>query len=165
VSLLACPVPDLVGRLTTVVASCRQSRLPISLLLIQLDDIENLLPKFGPKQVAQFIQDVQRLIQNSIDTNVNLFVEAVSDARLGAILTGADRKEATTAARHVLEGVRKWSDRLPHGTRPLSLSMGLASLAMPPRNFPVMELVQAAERCLNGVQLSGGNGLKSIDLC
>jgi HD-like signal output (HDOD) protein/GGDEF domain-containing protein len=148
---------NLVGRLNTVVASCRQSRLPVSLLLVELDNFDSLAAKFGTQQISKFTQDLKLLIHKFIEANVSVFVEPISDSRLGAILTGADRQEAIRVARQVLDGVRKWT--LP------SLSIGLASLAMPPRNFPALELVQAAERCLNGVRLSGGNGMKSIELC
>jgi hypothetical protein len=44
----------------------------------------------------------------------------------------------------------------------LTLSAGLATLEFPPRNFPPRQLIDAAQRCLDGAQLSGGDTLKSI---
>jgi GGDEF domain-containing protein len=134
-------------------------------VLVQLDELETLNLRYGMQKVSQLLQDIKQLIHHSVDNTANVSIEPLSSSRLGVILTGADRQEASTIARQVLDGVRKWSDQIPQGSRHLTLSIGLASLAMPPRNFPVSELVQAAERCLNGVQLSGGNGLKSIDIC
>jgi hypothetical protein len=46
----------------------------------------------------------------------------------------------------------------------LSISMGLASLDVPPKNFPAQELISAASRCLSGAHLAGGDTLKSIEL-
>ena len=37
------------------------------------------------------------------------------------------------------------------------------TLALPPKNFPPQQLIDAAQRCLTGVQLSGGNAVKSIE--
>ena len=42
--------------------------------------------------------------------------------------------------------------------------MGIATLALPPKNFPAHELIDAAQRCLAAAQRSGGDSLKSIDL-
>ena len=44
-----------------------------------------------------------------------------------------------------------------------SLSAGLATLTVPPKNFPPETLIDAAERCLYGAQISGGV-IKSISL-
>jgi hypothetical protein len=42
--------------------------------------------------------------------------------------------------------------------------VGVASVALPPKNFPAEELIRAAERCLNGARLAGGNAVKSIEI-
>lgn len=164
-SLIPATDSSLLAKLTTVVGSCRQSRLPISLLLLELDDVDSLRLKFGSHQFTKLVQDIKLLTHKLTEGNINIFIESISDSRLGVIMTGADRREALVVARQILDGVRKWSDQVPPGARHLSLSIGVASLAMPPRNFPASELVQTAERCLNGVKLSGGNGVKSIDIC
>jgi hypothetical protein len=44
------------------------------------------------------------------------------------------------------------------------VSIGAASVAVPSPNFPPADLFTAAERCLNGVRGSGGDGLKSIEI-
>jgi hypothetical protein len=44
----------------------------------------------------------------------------------------------------------------------MTLSAGLATLEVPPRNFQPHQLIDAAWRCLSGAQLSGGDTLKSI---
>ena len=46
----------------------------------------------------------------------------------------------------------------------MTLSRGLATLEVPPRNYPPADMLAAAERCLAAAQLSGGNTTKSIDL-
>ena len=46
----------------------------------------------------------------------------------------------------------------------VTVSIGVASVALPPKNFPAAELIRAAERCLNGARLSGGNAVKSLEI-
>jgi len=40
----------------------------------------------------------------------------------------------------------------------------LATAALPPKNFPAEDLLKAADRCLYGSRVSGGNVLKSIEI-
>jgi hypothetical protein len=47
---------------------------------------------------------------------------------------------------------------------PLTVSVGLASVEILPKNFAPKELVDSATRCLSAARLSGGNTLKSIGI-
>jgi hypothetical protein len=44
------------------------------------------------------------------------------------------------------------------------MSLGCASSDVPARNLKAAALIEAAARCLENVQRSAGNGLKSIDI-
>ena len=46
----------------------------------------------------------------------------------------------------------------------MTISIGVSSVALPPRNFPATELIRSAERCLGGARLAGGNAVKSIEI-
>jgi PleD family two-component response regulator len=89
----------------------------------------------------------------------------VSEGRFALVWNGCDRREATEFARQVVRGVREWGQqRLEGRAVSFSLSVGLATVTQPTRNFPARELVTAAERCLSGAQTSGGDCVKSIEL-
>ena len=89
----------------------------------------------------------------------------LDDGLFAVLLEDCDRRRAVAQAWHVVDGARIWKYPAPTLTQTgLSVSIGLATLTMPPRNFPAEELLTAAERCLSGVQLSGGDGVKSIDI-
>jgi hypothetical protein len=66
--------------------------------------------------------------------------------------------------RQILGNVKSW--RMP-GTisqeTEITLSAGVATLALPPKNYPPQQLIDAAHRCLGGAQLSGGGNVKSIE--
>ena len=76
---------------------------------------------------------------------------------------GCKRSEGFELARHLLrlaqEGSHSDGAALVSGWM---LSAGLATLTLPPRNFPPDELIAAAQRCLAGALLSGGT-VKSIE--
>jgi hypothetical protein len=42
--------------------------------------------------------------------------------------------------------------------------VGAATVALPPKNFPVADLIRGAERCQYGSRTSGGSVLKSIEI-
>ena len=89
----------------------------------------------------------------------------VDEYRFAVVFEGCERQPAVELARQLVRCSREWSTEqasaLGHS---MSLSAGVATLAMPPKNFPCQELINAAERCLHGVQLSGGDSVKSIDI-
>jgi hypothetical protein len=83
-----------------------------------------------------------------------------------ALLWGdCSRSDALATLRDVQQSLPGWQEEsMPSDNVHLSLSAGVATLALPSRNFPPQELVTAAERCLDAAQLAGGNQLKSIEL-
>ena len=46
----------------------------------------------------------------------------------------------------------------------LTLSVGVATVSLPPKNFPARDLLAAADRCLYGSRASGGGVVKSIEI-
>ena len=46
----------------------------------------------------------------------------------------------------------------------LAVAIGVASIPLPPRNFPAQELLTAADRCLYASRSCGGGVVKSIEI-
>jgi hypothetical protein len=44
------------------------------------------------------------------------------------------------------------------------VSAGVASVTLPPKNFPPLDLVAAAQRCLAAAQSSGTSVVKSLEI-
>lgn len=78
---------------------------------------------------------------------------------------GWKRNEGLELARHILRQAQESSQLAVDAVFESGwlLSAGLATLALPTRNFPPQELVMAAQRCLAGAVLSGGGAVKSIE--
>jgi GGDEF domain-containing protein len=159
--------PGFVARVATAVAACRQARQALSLLLVELDDLATLIFMQGMDGAERCVQRLRSAIEQAVGPAAQTL--SLEDARFAVILSGVDRQPAVEQARQLVQSIRGWAleppREPPRGHTPLSISAGLATLTMPPRNFPAVELIEAAERCLSGVQLSGGDGVKSIDLC
>jgi len=151
------PDPGLVGRLTAAVAACRHEREPISFVLIEADQFDDLVVTLGAERAAQEMM----LMKGAIHTlSEQSRLCSVDDAQCALVLSGYDRQQAIELLRYVQNGVGDWVQSNIY----LSFSAGLASLAFPPKNFPVQTLIDAAERCLYAAQASGGNTIKSIDV-
>jgi hypothetical protein len=75
-----------------------------------------------------------------------------------------DRPLAVELTRRMVHGIRQWSQQRGEHMPQVTVSAGLASLSLPPKNFPAHELIEASQRCLNAAQLSGGDVVKSIDI-
>jgi len=148
--------------LSAAINRCRQARQPLSLLLAELVDPSPQadLALSEPGTDGRRLHMVAQALQAAIGSDGSLL--EIPPRRLAIILTGLDRHAAVELARQLLRGVNHWS--LEHGHATLALSIGLATVSLPAKNFPARDLAEAAERCLQAVQRSGGEGVKSIDI-
>jgi len=155
--------PALLGSVEAAVKACRQARHGLSLAILELDHCETLASRISAAQVSHTIGRLQSIMHAIVVDDGRLM--QVADYRFAAIFEGCDRQPAVEMARQLVRCVRQWStEQTAIQGHAISLSAGVATLAMPPKNFPCQELIDAAERCLHGVQLSGGDSVKSIDI-
>ena len=81
------------------------------------------------------------------------------------MLPDSDRSSAIALGNQLLERVRLLSsDRGPGTASTIGVSIGVATLSIPSKNFPPNDLFKAAARCLYGSHASGGGVLKSIEI-
>ncbi|MDA1052795.1 MAG: HDOD domain-containing protein [Planctomycetota bacterium] len=155
--------PSLLGSVEAAVKACRQARRAVSLALLELDHSESVAMRIDPAQVHRTMDRLQSMMHAIVVDDGKLM--QVDDYRFAVVFEGCDRQPAVELTRQLVRCARQWSvgQAETHG-HTLSLSAGVATLTMPPKNFPCQELIDAAERCLHGVQLSGGDSVKSIDI-
>ena len=153
--------PGLAARLSQVVSACRQTRTAVSLLLIELEQTEDWIFQLGPEGFHQLIHEIEAAVHDLAYEAESIV--RVDDARFAIILGDCDRSEGVQTARHLVRGIPRWCEPR-NGQSGLHFSAGLATLSLPPRNFPVGELVEAAERCLYAARSAGGGVSKSIEI-
>lgn len=155
--------PALLGRLRAATVSCRQARQPLSLLLFEVDRHVELAFHYGVER-AELMLDQVRNVGAEMD-HPGAACQQVRDSRYAVVLPGCDRREAVQLGNQLLNKVRKLTlDVATGGSPPLTVSVGISSVALPPKNFFAEQLSESAARCLYGAQTSGGNSLKSIEI-
>ena len=114
----------------------------------------------GVLRLAQLVT----LVCNQIEHPHSLRLQ-LGTHRTALVLPNCDRSDAVEIAHAILNGVRRLSLRNADVARvSLSVSIGVATAPMPPKNFAAQSLVDIANRCLHAAQAPSGNAVKSIDV-
>jgi HD-like signal output (HDOD) protein/GGDEF domain-containing protein len=156
--------PALGGRIEMALNRCRQHRTAVSVLVVAIDQEEQVAFTAGADGLQRAMKLVTA-IASALCEAETASLEA-SESSVAIVLEGGDRPQAVAFGRRLVEMVaqcagakREWFGRA------LTVSVGAATLPLPPRNFPPRELIEAARRCLSAARSAGGNVVKSIDIC
>ncbi|MCS7303566.1 MAG: HDOD domain-containing protein [Thermoguttaceae bacterium] len=153
----------LLSHLKATVAACRNARAPVSLLLAEPVERNELLIQYGPEGIKRFRSLLQAAAE-SIDHEGRILLP-YGDWGVAVILPDCDRQEAVRLGNQLIAAMRRlgWSGGWRHRGG-VALGVGVSSVDIPPKNFPAEELLEAAARCLFGSQASGGEVVKSIEI-
>jgi len=155
--------PGLTDRLALAVATCRQSRCPLSLLLVRLDHTDELMLTRGMDGFQRLLRFL-RTVCESVD-HPTLTCTAMGEAGFALILPDCERRQAIQMGNQLIGRFRRLAPSTSNAKQQaVSISVGLATVSLPPRNFPAQDLLTAADRCLYGSAASGGNVVKSIEI-
>lgn len=149
---------DLVERIASAAALCRQARRELSLLLASTDG-DDEPPSIGPLDANEARQLVEAELTEADPAGLGPLT--LPDGRWALVLPGYDRREAGDVGYQLLRQTRAWTA----AGVPASLSVGISTAEVPAKNFRPLDLIRSAERCLGTAQLSGGNCVKSIESC
>jgi GGDEF domain-containing protein len=150
----------LTAHLSSAVQRSRNTRRPLTLALFEIDRFGDLLVQAGPVGTMEIAQSLRCALADWANQQEEAIL--ISDSRLAMVWQECSRSDAVQLARDCLVSARDWSRGRFQLCCDLSLSAGLATLEVAPKNYPCQELIDAAGRCLNGAQLSGGDTVKSI---
>jgi HD-like signal output (HDOD) protein/GGDEF domain-containing protein len=154
--------PGFLGAVTAIVSSCRQSRCPLSLLLVEVDRFEDLLMTRGLPASQRMVGLIGTICQG-LGLH-DAICRQRTDSQFALILPGYDRWGGVEAANQLLRELRHIAAGSPTEAAPsMTVSIGLAAVLLPPKNFRAQDLIESAERCLHAAQRCGGNALKSIE--
>lgn len=161
---LATDDPSLSGRLAALAAACRQHRWPLSLLLVQVDNVSDAVFQRGAAEGLRLSDRVGELCA-ALDCPGAVSL-TVAESRFAVILPNCDRVRAVSLANGLVSAVGGLDAEHPTHDQPrLGVSGGVASVSQLPKNFPISELVTRADRCLFAAQACGGGLVKSIEIC
>lgn len=152
--------PGLTGRVVAAIAHARVARCSTSLALVQVDNWDNVLLTHGPQQAMQLLQQLEVALCSWTQERGSAL--QIGDALFALVWQDCPRREALDLVRQLLTAVKIWQPT-PGQPSGMTLSAGVSTLTLPPKNFPPQDLIEAARRCLSGAQLSGGDSVKSIE--
>jgi HD-like signal output (HDOD) protein len=149
-----------VSRVGAAIQRCRVLRRPVTLALFEIERFSEALFQLTPAGVSELSHWLGIALAEW--TGHRGAPIMVRDGCFAFAWEDCSRSEGLRLARAALGEVKPWSSgRLP-GQPALILSSGLATLEAPPKNYPPQDLIDAAQRCLQGAELSGGDTVKSI---
>lgn len=149
------------AKLSGAVAACRQLRGPLSLLFVEIDRMEQTPVPFHAHEAQQLSARLNALCRTADQPRAACLLTSMT--RCAVILPGCDRTQAVAAGNLLVRDAPRFlhfSTANPED--PVTVSVGVATVSLPARNFLPQVLTDAAERCLDAAKLSGGNKLKSI---
>ncbi len=153
--------PGLLGRIASGVAMSRKTRSPLSLLMVALNDLGELSVTGGVERVCMLIGAFEKTLNSLCDPHGGALL--VGDGQWGVVINDCERSEAVEYARHIVERLPVQMSQVPALAHlEFSVSVGAATVAAPPKNFPAEALAESAQRCLNAARTSGG-GFKSLE--
>jgi len=153
----------LTARTVTSIERCRSQRCPLSLILATVDNYSDVLIDLGPEEAEELVRWLGQQCRALSGDYENAI--AIGEARIGFLIEDCDRLAAAAFAWQLLDTTRRHlRHSLTHAPRPIKISLGVATVAFPPRNFSDQQLIEAARRCLQAAQTSGGDTVKSIEI-
>ena len=155
--------PGLIAQLAAAAITCRQSRCPLSLLLVELGQTEDLLIAIGPEGFDELVWSLHTACRE-VDHGCAICLP-YGEAGFAVILPDCERQTAARLGSSMIDRVRGAFFYRQPGRHPgPCLGVGAATVSLPPKNFPAGDLFEGAQRCLYGSHASGGAVVKSIEI-
>ena len=154
--------PGLLGQLQAGAATCRQSRCPLSLLLVELDRPEELALDRGVEGLDKLRQSLESFCRRVDHPRASCL--AHGEEGFALILPDCERRLAVELGNQLIEQFRGLGPFEARDLRAVGISVGIATVVLPPKNFLPDDLLAAADRCLYGSRVSGGRVVKSIEI-
>ena len=154
---------SLMSKLAAAVTTCRISRCALSMVLVEFDRVDDLIAARG----IQGFQRLMKILRNACWSagHPGMVCMPHGEAGFAIILPDCERRKAVEIGGDLMQAISRAAPvGLDSGSRAASLSVGVATVAMPPKNFPPSDLFATASRCLYGSHASGGGVAKSLEI-
>jgi GGDEF domain-containing protein len=133
------------------------------MVLVELDHVDDLIAARG----VENFQRLMKILRNACWAVglPGMVCMQHGEAGFALILPDCERRKAVEIGGELLHTISCATPAgLSSGARAASLSVGVATVAMPPKNFPPKDLFSTASRCLYGSHASGGGVVKSLEI-
>ena len=141
-----------------------RNRRPLTLLLIEIDDLGDYMREFGLSRGGDCLKAVGRVLQNTLERSAD-FVARFENTIFAAVLPGTDPTGARTIATAMRQNVAALG--MPHTesatTEHITVSIGAAT-TVPGRKRSLAQLVVAAKKLIVICRQSGPDQARCLDL-
>jgi HD-like signal output (HDOD) protein len=154
----------LAAQLAAAATRCRDRRQELSLVIVEpnvYDIHADPLAENASRQMQCALEYAcARLGQNRVMT------VAMSPQRIAAILSNCERRAAVAVAQNAIAELARLASPHTDGNGDLSttLSFGVATASIVPRNFDPDQMIESAARCLSAARGCGISAVKSIEV-
>ncbi len=154
---------DLIEHLAAAGRAGREARCPLSLLMLQLEPPAE--ESFGPGTAGYdlLLRELERGCRRLDHDGAQC--RPTTSGGFALILPDCERRQAVEYGNQLSREWRKWVRETPWSGRApeASVSIGAATIGLPPRNFSPADMSDAAARCVYASRSSGGV-VKSIEI-
>jgi HD-like signal output (HDOD) protein/GGDEF domain-containing protein len=156
--------PAMLQLLLAAATRCREHRSEFSLLLVELNRFSAQTGARGPLAGRQ-LRLTLRHACSTLDTE-DVSLMPLGEARIAAVLTNCERSVAVDVAHNVIAAIGKSTASMPNSSddATATVSIGVATVGVVPRNFDPISLIERAERCLSAARACGISTVKSIEV-
>jgi GGDEF domain-containing protein len=153
----------LLRKLSAAVSRCRERRLALSLLLVEPNQYDADSDP-GAARASRQVRSALVAACQSLDQS-NVSVVSLDEDRTAVILANCERSAAVTLAHNIANalGASSETSEAMNG-RDTTLSIGVATASVVPKNFDPLRLVDSAQRCLSAARACGITAVKSIEV-
>jgi HD-like signal output (HDOD) protein len=150
-------------KVTSAVSRCRERRIAISLLLAE-PNVYDVHSDPGAVRAGRLVRSALLRACDSLDRN-SVSVISLDDERTAVIITNCERQAAVAIAHSVADAMsNSTSARGPSCVPDTTLSIGVATASVVPKNFDPQRLIESAQRCLSAARACGISAVKSIEV-
>jgi HD-like signal output (HDOD) protein len=158
----------LVRKLFAAGSRCRQRREELSLLMVNAH-VQEAANGASSEEINRRVRGAIGRACASFDSE-NVSLVSLGDRRAAAILSNCERSAALDAAHLAMRqlnpngGPNADASAGSLATVEITLSAGVATASVVPKNFDPLRLIESAERCLNAARACGISAVKSIEV-
>jgi HD-like signal output (HDOD) protein len=154
----------LMRKLVEAARCCRARRQELSLVIVEPNSID--LDSDPQGETARML--ARRALADVCGTfdSANVVLVPLADRGAAAIISDCERKSALSVARQAIAEVSRQNEFKPasDGNVATTLSVGVATVSVVPKNFDPARVLESALRCLSAARACGTSAVKSIEV-
>jgi GGDEF domain-containing protein len=150
-------------QLAAIAVQCRERREELSLLIFAVSPN----PESNHEAASAMLRRAKTALSAAcaLSDPTNPVLMSLDGGRLAAIIPNCDREAALTIAKSTVAEFAKVTvssseSQADRGT----LSIGVATASVVPKNFDPARMIERAERCLSAARSCGSSSVKSIEV-